>query len=155
MLCVAVPDHTEEVKADPGSKGRELPYEIMITKRVEITDREKYINECCVGGDLIVERLLPAVKERYPGAGLQTEQEDWGWFIWFQGRECKLAIDVFTDVPDAGQFRIHLTSRKRGWLFFRVEDTKELEDLRGLVETRLAGWTDAPPKIERLDKNYM
>jgi hypothetical protein len=130
-----------------------MPYEIAIAKKVEIKDREAYINECCVGGDRIVERFLPAVKERY--AGVQSGEEDWGWFIWFRGRECKLAIDVFTDDPDAGQFRIHLTSRKRGWLFTRVEDTEELEELRRLIESLLAGWTDAPPKTERVDGNSM
>ncbi len=38
-----------------------VPYELSFTKRVAIADREQYINECCVGGDAVVARLLPLV----------------------------------------------------------------------------------------------
>ena len=60
-----------------------MPYEISFTRPVLISDREQYINECCVGGDAVVDALLPAVR----AAGyedIQSNQEDWGWFIWFR-----------------------------------------------------------------------
>ena len=41
-----------------------MPYEVAFTKRVLITDREQDINECCVGGDAVVDSLLPSVRER-------------------------------------------------------------------------------------------
>jgi hypothetical protein len=131
-----------------------MPYELTFTKRVPIADRARYINECCVGGDVIVDRLLPAVKRRY--ADVRTDQEDWGWFIWFRGAESRLAIDVFTDDPEAGTFRMHLTSRVRRLLFFTaIADTRELDELRDLVESELSGWTDGPLQIAQLDGRYM
>ena len=62
-----------------------MPYELSFTKRVPIVDREQYINECCIGGDVVVNRLLPSVRSRY--TDVQTNQEDWGWFIWFRQGE--------------------------------------------------------------------
>jgi len=58
-----------------------MPYEISFAKQVPLLDREEYINVCCVGGDAVVNQLLPSVRSRY--IDIQTNQEDWGWFIWF------------------------------------------------------------------------
>jgi hypothetical protein len=129
-----------------------MPYEASFTKRVEGADRDQYFNDCCVGGDIVVNQLLPAVRARY--ADIQTEQEDWGWFIWFRQGDVRLAIDVFTDDPDAGKFRIHLTSRTRRWgLFDRVVDTPELDGLRTLVASELATWVGGPVKITHIDRD--
>ena len=117
----------------------QMPYELSFTKRVPEVDRERYFNECCVGGDVVVDRLLPAVRARY--ASIQTNQEDWGWFIWFRQGNVRLAIDVFTDDPDEGVFRVHLTARTRRLLVLdTVVDTPELEDLRALVVAELTAW---------------
>lgn len=130
-----------------------MPYEVSFTKRVAAGDREQYINDCCIGGDVVVDRLLPSVRARY--ADVQTNQEDWGWFIWFRKGNIRLAIDVFTDDPEEGVFRVHLTSRTRRLLVLdTVIDTPELEELRTLVEAELAGWIGNAPRIIRLDRNY-
>jgi hypothetical protein len=116
-----------------------MPYEVSFTKRVPVLDREDYINDCCVGGDAVRDRLLPAVQARY--GEVDTNQEDWGWFIWLRQGDVSLAIDIFTDDPDEGAFRIHLTSRtKRLLLFDQIVDTPELEGLRSLVVADLAEW---------------
>jgi hypothetical protein len=53
----------------------------------------------------------------------------------------RLSIDIFTDDPEAGAFRIHLTSRTRRLLVFvRVADTAELDELRGAVTAHLSAW---------------
>jgi hypothetical protein len=131
-----------------------MPYEISFTRRVAIEDRDQYINDCCVGGDVVVNQLLPAVRPRY--ADLQTEQEDWGWFIWFRKGNVRLAIDVFTDDPDAGAFRIHLTSRtKRLLVLDTVVDSPELEEVRALVVSELAAWVGGMVTVTHLDANYM
>ena len=128
-----------------------MPYELSFTKRLQIPDREHYINECCVGGDLVVNQLLAPVAARYED--IQTEQEDWGWFIWFRDGGTRLAVDVFTDDPDAGQFRIHLTSRiKRMLIGDKIVDTPELEELRRLVLSELSGWVDGTITIGSLDE---
>jgi len=130
-----------------------MPYEVSLTRRVEIVDREQYINDCCVGGDVVVNRLLPSVRARY--TDVQTNQEDWGWFIWFRKGSVRLAIDVFTDDPDEGVFRVHLTSRtKRLLVLDTVVDTSELEELRALVASELAAWVEGVVRITRLDRNY-
>ena len=131
-----------------------MPYEISFTRPVSIVDRDQYINECCVGGDIVVNQLLPAVRERY--TDIQTNQEDWGWFIWFRDGNVRLAIDVFTDDPEKGTFRIHLTSRiKRFLIFDTVVDTLELETLRALVTSELAAWAGAAIKTTRLDRHHV
>lgn len=115
-----------------------MPYEVAFTRPVTIADREQYINECCVGGDVVVDRLLPAVRERY--TDIQSNQEDWGWFIWFRQGAVRLAIDVHTDDPEGGQFRIRLTSRVKKLLFEKEVDTPELEELRTFVLSELRQW---------------
>ena len=116
-----------------------MPYEVSFTKRVPVLDREDYINECCVGGDAVRDRLLPVVQARY--GDVDTNQEDWGWFIWLRQGDVSLSIDIFTDDPDEGAFRIHLTSRtKRLLLFDQIVDTPELEELRSLVVADVAEW---------------
>ena len=131
-----------------------MPYEISFAKQVPLLDRQEYINECCVGGDAVVNQLLPSVRSRC--IDIQTNQEDWGWFIWFNKGRVKLAIDVFTDDPERGLFRIHLTSRtKRFFLSDTVVDTPELEELRALIESELAAWGGQAIRTTHLDRNYM
>jgi len=131
----------------------DVPYEVCFSKAVQITDRDAHINECCVGGDVIMHRLLPAVRQRF--SDIQANQEDWGWFIWFRAGRVSLAIDIFTDNPETGAFRLHLTARRKRWaLFDTVVDAPELEDVRQLVERELAGWTDAPCRVVRVDAKY-
>jgi hypothetical protein len=72
-----------------------MPYEVSFTKRVPIVDRDQYINECCISGDIVIDQFLPSVRAHY--TDVQTNQEDWGWFIWFRKGNVRLAIDVFTD----------------------------------------------------------
>ena len=116
-----------------------MPYELSFTKAVGVQDREQYINECCIGGDVVRDVLLPLVSSRYED--VQTEQEDWGWFIWFRKGPVRLAIDIFTDDPEIGAFRIHLTSRVKRFLAFeRVVDSPELDALRDAVVEVLSAW---------------
>ena len=115
-----------------------MPYEISFSKPVTIVDREQYINDCCIGGDIVVDQLLPAVRARY--TDIETNQEDWGWFIWFRKDGVRLAIDVHTDDADAGAFRIRLTSRVKKLLFEKEADTPELDELRIFVESELRRW---------------
>ena len=116
-----------------------MPYEIAFTRLVPIADPDQYINPCCVGGDVVVDALLPAVRARYDD--IQTNQEDWGWFIWFKKGKVKLAIDVHTDDGEAGEFRIRLTSQIKSWITYKEVDTPELEELRAFVERELAAWS--------------
>ena len=126
-----------------------MPYELTFTKAVPIASRDDYINDCCVGGDLVVDQLLPAIRERYED--VVSNQEDWGWFIWFRHGPVKLAVDVFTDDPDVGAFRVHLTSgKKRLLLFDHAVDTPELDALRDSVVARLETWTGEPVAAERV-----
>jgi hypothetical protein len=53
-----------------------MPYQVSFSRRVGIVDRERYINDCCIGGDAVVDHLLPSVRARY--TDIQTNQEDLG-----------------------------------------------------------------------------
>lgn len=112
-----------------------MPYQVSFTRPVEITDREQYINECCIGGDVIAGLLLPVVRDRYQD--VESGQEDWGWYIWFKKGTLWLSIDIFTDDADAGQFRAHLSSNVKKLFGHRQVDTPELDELRGLAESEL------------------
>ena len=125
-----------------------MPYEIAFTRLVALADRDDYINECCVGGDAVVDALFPAVL----AAGyqdIQRNQEDWGWFIWFKKGGVKLAIDVHTDDGDAGEFRIRLTSQTKRFLGHKEADTPELDELLTLVESELRAWSASGIKVTR------
>jgi hypothetical protein len=131
-----------------------MPYALTFRKPVVITDREQYINDCCIGGDLVIDRLLPALRAKY--GELQSNQEDWGWFAWFEQSGVDLAVDVFTNDEAAGEFQVLLTSRKpRLLLGAKVQDTPELEALRQLVVKELEAWSVAQLQIERVDEKYM
>ena len=130
-----------------------MPYELSFIARVPTLPREQYINDCCVGGDAIVGLLLPSVQARY--ANIDSGEEDWGWYIWFETGELKLAVDVFTDDPDAGEFRIHLTSRRKR-RFFRdtIVDTPQLEELCTLVVAELQRALGTTIHVRPVDENY-
>ena len=116
-----------------------MPFEIAFVKPVGIVDRDQYINDCCIGGDIVVDALLPAIQRGY--TRIDTNQEDWGWFIWFRKGNIRLAVDVFADDGDAGVFRIRLTSSKTSLLVFTNDaDTPELDELRDLVVAELKKW---------------
>jgi hypothetical protein len=128
-----------------------MPYEVAFTRQVPIRDREEYFNECCVGGDAVVDALLPAVRARYED--IQSNQEDWGWFIWFKKGGVKLAVDVHTDDGDAGEFRIRLTSRTKRLLGYKEADTPELGELLTLIESELGKWGAVDVKVTPEDSD--
>jgi len=126
-----------------------VPYELSFRKRLQNDDRESYINDCCIGGDVVVDQMLPAIRERY--TDVQTAQEDWGWFIWFRTGGVNLAVDVFTDDDRAGDFRVRLTARiKRLLIMEAVVDTPELDELKGLVTSILTPWAESAIAVQRV-----
>ena len=130
-----------------------MPYELSFTKLMELGDRDQYINECCIGGDVVSGALLTSIRSRY--SAIHSGQEDWGWYIWFRKGDVRLAVDIFTDDPEVGSFRIHLTSRVAHLLFFtRTVDTKELDELRAVVMSDLTAWVGSPVQVARLDSRY-
>jgi hypothetical protein len=132
-----------------------MPYIVGFVKAVQVADPEQYINDCCIGGDIVFDELLPALRERY-GSYLQSNQEDWGWFAWFEQSGIKLAVDVHTNDHKAREFRLHLTSRRpRLLLGAKVQDTPELEQLRELVVSQLQSWPVERLTVERVDEKYM
>jgi hypothetical protein len=116
-----------------------MPYEVTVSKILQPPADHEYINDCCFGGDVISDLLLPELSRRYER--IQHGQEDWGWFIWIKAPSISLAVDIFCDDPEKGEFRIHLTSARRRLLLPDVViDTPELEKLKEFVTTTLNGW---------------
>ena len=132
---------------------RPVPYGVSFTKKISVPDDAHYFNECCYGGDVVADVLLPVIEPRYDS--VRSNQEDWGWFIWFRDGAASLAIDIFCDDPKVGEFRLDLTSRTKRWLVFdSVDDLPELERIKDIVLTALKGWVDGFPRLVRLDDNY-
>ncbi len=131
-----------------------MPYELIFAQRVTPPDPEEYLNPCCYGGDVVAAQLLPMVRSAYGEP--EANQEDWGWFIWFRDGAVRLAIDIVCDDPDTGAFRLHLTSRRRRFLWSdAVVDTPELERLKERVVRAIQAWTGKPVGAQRLDARYM
>jgi hypothetical protein len=132
-----------------------MPYIVSFVKPLDVADREQYINDCCLGGDIVLEYLLPALRTRY-GSDLQSTQEDWGWFVWFEQLGVKLAVDVHTNDHTLVEFQLVLTSRRpRLLLGAKIQDTPELEQLRQLVVSELQAWPVEQLSVERVDEKYM
>ena len=145
-------DDLDELPPAPSTQRVKLavPYDLTFEKTFEVPDQEGYWNDCCFGGDVIVDQILPSLKDRY--SDLWSNQEDWGWFIWFREGGVKFAIEVFCQDRERGEFRVHLSSSKRKWLVWEYAvDTPELERLRDLVHKVLSGWLGNPPRSKRVD----
>lgn len=113
-----------------------MPYEIKFTNKLE--GKSDYINECCFGGDVVVDLLLPIFREHY--SSIQSDQEDWGWFIWFKNGNSKCAVDIFCEDPNLGLYIIHAhcydTERKYLVLKSKIENKHKLERLiKIIIET--------------------
>jgi hypothetical protein len=119
-----------------------MPYRLNIVKAVVPPQADIYINECCWGGDVIRDHLLPTIEAHYDD--IQTEQEDWGWFIWFKEGTSSLAVDIVCDDPVVGCFHICLTESKRRFLVLdSIVDGPPLEALRERVCASLTSWVSA------------
>jgi hypothetical protein len=125
-----------------------VPYELSFTAPVAVTDPSQYINDCCWGGDVIRDRLMPVVAEGYQA--LRTDQEDWGWFIWFRDGAIRLAIDIHCDDSPEGAFRVRITSRRKKLIGSEVVDTPELDRLREKLLRSMSAWVGSV-RIERVD----
>jgi hypothetical protein len=88
-----------------------MPFEITFNAKVIARDEEQYFNDCCWGGDVIQEQLLPVIEGRY--SDIQANQEDWGWFIWMSTSKLNLAIDIFCDDKNKGKFRVRISAKKK------------------------------------------
>jgi hypothetical protein len=131
-----------------------MPYEISFTKPVTVADDGQYIDDCCVGGDVVLDQLQPALREQY--GDLQINQEDWGWVGWFEQSGIRFAVDVVRDEGSGDDFRMYLTSLKpRLLLQARIQDTPELEALREMVVAALNAWQVAQLKVKRVDEKHI
>jgi hypothetical protein len=130
-----------------------MPYALTFIKQVETPVADEYMNDCCIGGDVVLDRLLPALRNKY-GNDLQSNQEDWGWFAWFEDGPIKLAVDISTE-DEGSTFQLLLTSRRpRFILGDKVEDCIQLESLRELVVKELTTWPVSNLTVQRVnDKN--
>jgi hypothetical protein len=127
-----------------------MPYELSFTKQIEVANPGLYINDCCVGGDVVSAALLPALKARY--GQVDTGEEDWGWFMWSTRDRLRLAVDIFTDDYRVGRFRARIATSRRGLLFgWKEVDTAELEELKQIVQARLSSWLAVAPLVVHID----
>lgn len=132
----------------------QMPYTLTFSRQVEIADDGQYINGCCIGGDVVLGRLLPALRSKY-GNELHANQEDWGWFAWFEDGPIKLAVDISTD-DDRSKFQVLLSARRpRFILSDKVEDCAELETLRELVVQRLTDWPVSNLSVQRVNEKHL
>ena len=119
--------------------GVTMPYEVCFTKKLEIKDLPVYINECCWGGDVVRDRLLPSIEAGF--GEVQTHQEDWGWFIWIRRERSSMDVDIFCDDPAEGRFRMHISLRVHGFLSLRyLDDSEELRELLTMVCAKIEAW---------------
>jgi len=115
-------------------------------------DPDEYLNECCWGGDVVRDRLLPAVQKRF--THIQTAQEDWGWFIWFKTDSAQMAVDTFCDDREPAPFRVVVTmSVQRWWLFTSRVDGEEAGEVASIVRDELNTWGAEVTSFEKVQAN--
>jgi hypothetical protein len=130
-----------------------MAYEIEFTAQISVSNPHIYINDCCWGGDVVRDRLMPLVRGRF--SDIQTAQEDWGWFIWFRRGAVLLAIDIFCDEKATGRFRIHISANKKKWLILRsTVDSSETSEIKEAVAGEIRKWGTIV-KITRFSPDFM
>ena len=136
------------VRSVDASYPEAVPYEINFAAPIEVSDSTHYINDCCWGGDVVRDRLLPLLSEKYQT--IRTDQEDWGWFLWFRDGAIRLAVDIHCDHIVGSAFRIRLTSRRKKLIGSEIVYTPELDRLRDVLLPAMAAWTGSL-RIERVE----
>jgi hypothetical protein len=72
-----------------------MHFELSFNKPITVVNKVSYLSDCCWGGDVIQDYLLPLISSKYEN--IRTGQEDWGWFLWFRRNNVQLAVDIFCD----------------------------------------------------------
>jgi hypothetical protein len=131
-----------------------MPFSITFRLETQVPDSDKYINDCCVGGDIILNVLEPVLRAEYEG--VEANQEDWGWFAWTEQNGIKLAVDIFNNDLGTMAFTVHITGRRSRWIMRdKIEDTAELEVLKDKVLDAVRAIPTRELKVERVDSNYL
>ena len=113
-----------------------MAYEIEFAAKFTVADPELYINDCCWGGDVVRDKLLPIVNVGF--SDVQTLQEDWGWFIWMDRGPRRICVDIFCDDKETGKFRIMITASQRSWFRRKPVDESGIEPLKNVVVNEIA-----------------
>jgi len=109
-----------------------MPYELKFTKYAESPP----------GQAELVERLLPALQQRY---GDDVRANDG--YIRCDDGDVTLAIEIFGG-DNPGVFRIEITSSTRRFAVLkRIEDVPELEELKRIIAGEIAEWTGKLPDV--------
>ncbi len=120
-----------------------MPYDLRFSKAFKTEDKGQYLNECCVGGDIVLAEIQKA-----PFVSLQANekvshgQEDWGWYLWFWRGNAKFEISICLDEDDNQEFRIHIIRQIKAGLFSKkMEDNEELKTIQNEVKVQIESWT--------------
>ena len=117
-----------------------MAYEIEFTTKVSVTDNQVYINDCCWGGDVVRDRLLPVVLTSTGYDRVMTGQEDWGWYIWIRMGKQLTRVHIHCDKKETGMFRIQVSSAQKRWLRWKDIDTSEDDRINELILREIKKW---------------
>jgi hypothetical protein len=128
-----------------------MAYVIEFTATLNVSDPKIYINDCCWGGDVIRDGLLPVVSPEYED--VQTTQEDWGWFIWMRRGQQWSGVDIYCDDKESGAFRILISGWQRRWLRRKHVEGDDLEHIKEVTVNEISKWGKII-KVQRLSPDY-
>ena len=131
-----------------------MAYEIEFSTKVSVGDPEIYTNDCCWGCDVVRDRLLPVLSKTALYERVQTNQEDWGWFIWMRRGTELTRIHMHCDDKEAGEFRIHIFASRRRWLFWKDIDTPDVERLQEVLTSEIRKWGTIK-SVQRFTPDFM
>jgi hypothetical protein len=131
-----------------------MAYQMEVTTKVHVVHPEIYINDCCWGGDVVCDRLLPAISATNLYESVKTGQEDWGWYIWMQQGRAMTRIHIQCDDKDAGEFRIQLFASKKRWLLWKDIDTPDVERVHQLIISEIKKWGTIK-SVQRFTPDFM
>lgn len=131
-----------------------MAYEIEFTTTVDVTDPGIYINDCCWGGDVVCDKLLPAVSSTGLYENVKTGQEDWGWYIWMRQKTELTRIHIQCDDKQAGEFRIHIFSSKKRWLLWKDMDLPDVERVQQVIISEVKKWGTIK-RVQRFASDFL
>lgn len=117
-----------------------MDFELTAGRVFSADDDEKYINECCIGCDEIIDALAPTFADHFgvPRDSFAIYQEDWGWAMELEKDGVAYHTGIANQSAEDGRtvFRVvgEAQRKEKGWIFTkRVRADAESGELAKVV----------------------
>lgn len=117
-----------------------MDFELIAARILTPANDEKYINDCCIGCDEIIDALAPTFADHFgiPREKIVVYQEDWGWAMELEKDGIAYHTGIANQSAEEGRtvFRVvgEAQRKEKGWIFTKhVRAEPESEELANVV----------------------